>query len=106
VISALCLAAADVASEADEDGQYNMLEKLWAIEPALLMLTDKEKTIHERRLVSVLKQIHDDLDAAVFEACSSTADVVSREKTMDAVFFANHRALIRSTGSEDPLLFR
>ena len=30
-------------------------------------LTDKEQTIHERGLVSVLKQIHDDLDAAVFE---------------------------------------
>ena len=28
----------------------------------------KEKVIHERGLVSVLKQIHDDLDAAVFDA--------------------------------------
>lgn len=55
--------------------------------------TDKEKTIHARGLVSGLKQIHDDLDAAVFEACGSAVaevDVVSREKTMDAVFFANH----------------
>jgi hypothetical protein len=39
-------------------------EKLWAGET----LTDKEKTIHEQGLVSVVKQIHDDLDAAVFEA--------------------------------------
>ena len=31
-------------------------------------LTDKVKTIHERGLVSVLKQIHDELDAAVFDA--------------------------------------
>ena len=72
-------------------GMYNVLEKLRAIEraekvgpvptghrsevqdagrsePALPVLTDKEKTIHEQGLVSVLKQIHDDLDAAVFEA--------------------------------------
>ena len=45
-------------------GMYNVLEKLRAGET----LTDKEKTIHEQGLVSVLKQIHDDLDAAVFEA--------------------------------------
>ncbi|MFT4560026.1 MAG: hypothetical protein ACI92S_005423, partial [Planctomycetaceae bacterium] len=45
-------------------GMYNVLERLRAGEP----LTDKEKTIHEQGLVSVLKQIHDDLDAAVFEA--------------------------------------
>ena len=71
-------------------GMYNVLEKLRAIErasvgpvptgrssddqtdgrwePALPVLTDKEKTIHEQGLVSVLKQIHDDLDATVFEA--------------------------------------
>jgi hypothetical protein len=45
-------------------GMYNVLEKLRAGDP----LTDKEKTIHAQGLVSVLKQIHDDLDAAVFEA--------------------------------------
>lgn len=43
---------------------YNVLEKLRSGEP----LTDKEKKIHEQGLVSVLKQIHNDLDAAVFEA--------------------------------------
>src|SRR5690606_26747436 len=31
-------------------------------------LTAKEKTIHEQGLVSILKQLHDDLDAAVAEA--------------------------------------
>jgi len=45
-------------------GMYNVLEKLRSGEP----LNAKEKTIHEQGLVSVLKQIHDDLDAAVFEA--------------------------------------
>ena len=45
-------------------GMYNVLEKLRSGEP----LTDKEKMIHEQGLVSVLKQIHDELDAAVFDA--------------------------------------
>jgi hypothetical protein len=45
-------------------GMYNVLEKLRSGET----LTAKEQTIHEQGLVSVLKQIHDDLDAAVFDA--------------------------------------
>lgn len=45
-------------------GMYNVLEKLRAGET----LTAKEKTIHEQGLVSVLKQIHDDLDTAVLTA--------------------------------------
>jgi hypothetical protein len=45
-------------------GMYNVLEKLRSGEP----LTAKEKGIHEQGLVSVLKQLHDDLDAAVFDA--------------------------------------
>lgn len=45
-------------------GMYNVLEKLRSGEA----LTAKEKVIHEEGLVSVLKQIHDDLDAAVFDA--------------------------------------
>jgi len=43
---------------------YNVLEKLRAGEA----LTAKEKDIHEKGLISVLKQIHDDLDASVLEA--------------------------------------
>jgi hypothetical protein len=45
-------------------GMYNVLEKLRSSEP----LTEKDCVIHEQGLVSILKQIHDDLDAAVFEA--------------------------------------
>lgn len=45
-------------------GMYNVLAKLRAGGP----LNDKERTIHEQGLVSVLKQIHDELDAAVFDA--------------------------------------
>jgi len=45
-------------------GLYNVLEKIRTGEK----LTDKEKIIHDKGLVSVLKQLHDDLDAAVFAA--------------------------------------
>jgi len=43
---------------------YNVLEKLRSGEA----LTAKDKVIHEQGLVSVLKKLHDDLDAAVFDA--------------------------------------
>jgi Spy/CpxP family protein refolding chaperone len=43
---------------------YNLLEKLRKAEP----LDDKDKAFNQKALVSTLKQIHDELDAAVFEA--------------------------------------
>ena len=43
---------------------YNVLEKLRSGEA----LTAKERVIHEHGLVSVLRQIHDELDAAVLDA--------------------------------------
>jgi hypothetical protein len=45
-------------------GMYNVLEKLRSGEA----LTAKERTIHEHGLVSVLRQLHDELDAAVLDA--------------------------------------
>ena len=45
-------------------GMYNVLEKLRANEA----LSAKDKQIHDTGLVSVLRQLHDDLDAAVFAA--------------------------------------
>lgn len=45
-------------------GMYNVLEKLRTGEA----LTEKDKVIHEQGLVSVLRQIHDDLDLAVLDA--------------------------------------
>jgi hypothetical protein len=45
-------------------GMYNVLEKLRSGEP----LTAKEKQIHDQGLVTLLAQIHEDLDAAVLEA--------------------------------------
>ena len=43
---------------------YNVLEKLRAGEE----LTTKDKAVHEHGLVSVLAQLHDELDAAMFDA--------------------------------------
>jgi hypothetical protein len=43
---------------------YNLLEKLRAQTP----FTDSDRDYNNRALVSTLKQIHDELDAAVFEA--------------------------------------
>ena len=45
-------------------GMYNVLEALREGRP----LTAKEQTIHDAGLVSILRQLHDDLDAAVFAA--------------------------------------
>jgi len=54
---------------------YNVLEKLRSGEP----LTAKEKVIHEKGLVSVLKQMHDNLDAAVFDANGWPATLTDEE---------------------------
>ena len=56
-------------------GMYNVLEKLRSGE----VLTAKEKVIHEQGLVSVLKQIHDDLDDAVFDAYGWPKDLTDEQ---------------------------
>jgi hypothetical protein len=45
-------------------GIYNVLEKLRTGDA----LTAKDKSIHDQGLVTILKRLHDDLDAAVLEA--------------------------------------
>jgi hypothetical protein len=45
-------------------GLYNVLEKL----RTGASLTDKERKIHDQGLVTILKQIHDELDSVVLEA--------------------------------------
>ena len=57
-------------------GMYNVLEKLAGSGEKL---TAKEQTIHEQGLVSVLKQIHDDLDAVVFDAYGWPHDLEDEE---------------------------
>jgi hypothetical protein len=54
---------------------YNVLETIRANE----QLSDKEKIIHDQGLVSVLKQLHDDLDAAVFAAYGWPATLTDPE---------------------------
>jgi hypothetical protein len=56
-------------------GMYNLLEKLRANEA----LTAKEKQIHDAGLVSVLRQLHDDLDGAVFAAYGWPATLTDAE---------------------------
>src|SRR4051812_50021457 len=50
------------------------VQKLPALE-----LTQKEKQIHDHGLISVLKQLHDDLDAAVFAAYGWPATLTDAE---------------------------
>jgi SAM-dependent methyltransferase len=66
-------------------GLYNVLETIRSGET----LTAKEKLIHDKGLVSVLKQLHDDLDAAVFAAYGwpanlSDAEILERLVTLNA----------------------
>jgi hypothetical protein len=53
----------------------NVLEKLRSGEA----LTENEKVIYERGQVSVLKQIHEDLDAAVFDAYGWPHDLTEEQ---------------------------
>jgi hypothetical protein len=56
-------------------GMYNVLEKLRRGEA----LNTAERVIHEHGLVSVLKKIHDDLDAAVFDAYGWPHDLTDEQ---------------------------
>ncbi|QDU76078.1 hypothetical protein Pan97_31230 [Bremerella volcania] len=75
----------ELHSDLTMTGMYNVLEKLRSGET----LTAKEQKIHEQGLVSVLKQIHDDLDAAVFEAYGWPADL-SDEEILERLVALNH----------------
>ena len=76
---------------------YNVLEKLRAGEP----LSNAEKVTHEQGLVSVLRQLHDDLDAAVFDAYGwpptlTDEEILSRLVALNAERAAEEaRALVR-----------
>jgi hypothetical protein len=75
-------------------GMYNVLEKLRGGEP----LSAKEKTIHEQGLVSVLKQIHDDLDAAVFAAYGWSPELSDEEILEKLVALNAERAAEEARG--------
>lgn len=71
-------------SELTLTGMYNVLAKLRDGEA----LSAKEKTIHAQGLVSVLKQLHDDLDAAVFDAYGWAHDL-SVEQILEQLIALN-----------------
>ena len=56
-------------------GMYNTLEALRSGRE----LTDKEKNIHEYGLISILRKLHDELDAAVADAYGWPADLPDEE---------------------------
>jgi hypothetical protein len=67
---------------------YNVLEKLRAGEE----LTAKDKAVHEQGLVSVHKQLHDDLDAAVFDAYGWPRDLADEQILQRLVDLNRERA--------------
>lgn len=75
-------------------GMYNVLAKLQSGE----VLTSKEQTIHQQGLVSVLKQIHDDLDAAVFDAYGWPQELADEEILQRLVDLNQERADEESRG--------
>jgi hypothetical protein len=75
-------------------GLYNVLEKLRAGEA----LNATEKLIHDQGLVSVLRQLHDDLDAAVFAAYGWPATLTDAEILERLVALNAERAKEESNG--------
>jgi hypothetical protein len=75
-------------------GMYNVLEKLRAEEP----LNDKEKQIHQDGLVGILKEIHDELDAAVAQAYGWPVDLPEQEILQRLVDLNAERAAEEARG--------
>lgn len=75
-------------------GMYNVLEKLRKGQA----LDAKEKIIHEQGLVSVLKQIHDELDAAVAAAYGWPANLSDDEILTRLVALNHERAAEEKRG--------
>jgi hypothetical protein len=67
---------------------YNVLEKLRKGEA----LNDHDRMIHEQGLVSVLRQIHDDLDAAVADAYGWPGDLADEQILARLVALNHERA--------------
>jgi hypothetical protein len=73
---------------------YNVLEKLRAGQA----LSVAEKVTHEQGLVSVLRQLHDDLDAAVFDAYGWPATLADEEILARLVALNAERAAEEARG--------
>jgi hypothetical protein len=75
-------------------GMYNVLEKLRSGEA----LNEKERRIHDAGLVSVLRQLHDDLDAAVFAAYGWPVSLTDAEILDRLVALNGERAKEEASG--------
>lgn len=76
-------------------GLYNVLEKARAGDP----LTEAEKDVYDAGLVGVLRQIHDDMDAAVAEAYDWPADL-SDEQILERLVALNHERAAEERGGK------
>jgi hypothetical protein len=76
-------------------GMYNVLEALRQGRA----LTDEEKIIHEDGLVSILRELHDALDAAVFDAYGWSADLSDEEILSRLVALNAERAAEEKDGT-------
>ncbi|MDK9718061.1 MAG: hypothetical protein OEL57_09170 [Trichlorobacter sp.] len=109
----------DLHPELTLTGMYNVLEKLRQLQPPSippcqggglapsldkgragegLVLTAKEKTIHEQGLVSVLRQLHDELDAAVANAYGWPANLPEDDVLERLVALNSQRAKEEAQG--------
>jgi hypothetical protein len=75
-------------------GMYNILDKLRNGE----MLTSQEQGTHEEGLIESLRRIHDDLDAAVFDAYGWTHDLTDEEILSRLVELNRERAAEEARG--------
>lgn len=78
-------------------GMYNVLEVLRQAQDERV-LTAKEKTIHSQGLVAVLKELHDELDAAVLQAYGLAPDQSTDALLTHLVALNAQRAAEEKTG--------
>jgi len=72
---------------------YNVFDKLRAIDKGTMSpaeFSPKDKQIHDCGLVSILKQLHDDLDAAVFDAYGWPKDRTD-DQLLEKLVALNHQ---------------
>lgn len=79
---------------------YNVLEKVRAVDLSGFgePLDAKERVIHEQGLVSILQQIHDALDVAVFEAYGWPSDLTDEDILQRLVDLNAARAAEEASG--------
>lgn len=80
---------------------YNVLEKLRRIDRGELTHADispKDKTIHTRGLIAILKQLHDDLDFAVAQAYNWPPNLLEDQLLQNLVKLNHQRAQEEAQG--------